>query len=37
VRYLSPIGPVRLDVAYRLSEDEWVSRRRYYFSLGQAF
>ena len=38
VRYLSPIGPIRVDVAYRLSADPFVSgRRRMYFSLGQAF
>ena len=37
VRYLSPISPVRIDVAYRLSEDRFVPRRRIYFSLGQAF
>ena len=37
VRYLSPISPLRIDVAYRLSEDRFVPRRRIYFSLGQAF
>ena len=37
LRYLSPIGPIRLDVAYRLSEDPNVSGRQIYFSLGQAF
>lgn len=38
LRYLSPIGPLRLDVAYRLSGDPAVTRRRQlYFSLGQAF
>ncbi len=37
LRYLSPIGPLRLDVAYRLSEDPFVPQRRIYFSLGQAF
>jgi outer membrane protein assembly complex protein YaeT len=37
VRYLSPISPLRIDVAYRLSEDRFVPHRRIYFSLGQAF
>ena len=37
VRYLNPVSPVRLDFAYRLSEDPGQPRRRIYFSLGQAF
>ncbi len=37
VRYLNPISPLRLDVAYRLSEDPIEPRRRIHFSLGQAF
>jgi outer membrane protein insertion porin family len=37
LRYLSPIGPIRFDVAYRLSKDPSVGRRQIYFSLGQAF
>jgi outer membrane protein insertion porin family len=37
IRYLSPIGPLRLDLAYRLSEDAEVGKRQIYFSLGQAF
>ncbi len=36
-RYLNPISPVRLDFAYRLSEDPGEPRRRIHFSLGQAF
>ena len=38
LRYLSPIGPVRFDVGYRLSEDGTVKKRmQYHISLGQAF
>jgi outer membrane protein assembly factor BamA len=44
VRYLSPIGPVRLDFAYRLSDNPFTTtdpalegRWRIYFSLGQSF
>ena len=38
VRYLSPIGPVRLDVGVRLSEDPSESGQvQYHLSLGQAF
>ena len=38
LRYLSPIGPVRLDIAYRLSEDPTAGQRlQYHISLGQAF
>ena len=38
LRYLSPIGPVRFDVGYRLSEDTTAGRRvQYHISLGQAF
>ena len=38
LRYQSPVGPVRLDLAYRLSEDRFDRGRwHYYFSLGQAF
>ena len=38
LRYLSPIGPVRFDVGYRLSEDGTVkTRMQYHISLGQAF
>ena len=37
-RYLSPIGPVRMDFAYRISEDPDISGRwQFYLSLGQAF
>ena len=38
VRYLSPVGPVRFDVGYRLSEDMTAGNRvQYHVSLGQAF
>lgn len=38
LRYLSPIGPIRLDIAYRLSEDPTAGQRlQYHISLGQAF
>ena len=38
LRYLSPIGPVRFDVGYRLSDDRTVKKRiQYHMSLGQAF
>ncbi len=38
LRYLSPVGPLRVDLAYRLSKDPTVSRHwQFYFSLGQAF
>ncbi len=37
LRYLSPIGPLRVDVAHRLSEDSLEPGRRIYFSFGQAF
>ncbi len=37
LRYLSPVGPIRLDVARRLSEDSFVSRHQVHLSLGQAF
>ena len=38
LRYLSPIGPIRFDVARRLSADAFVADRvQIYLSLGQAF
>ena len=37
LRYLNPISPLRLDFAYRLSDDPGEPRRRVFFSLGQAF
>ncbi|MXZ10794.1 MAG: BamA/TamA family outer membrane protein [Gemmatimonadetes bacterium] len=38
LRYLSPVGPVRFDVGYRLSDDSTVTKRiQYHISLGQAF
>lgn len=38
LRYLSPVGPVRFDVGYRLSDDNTVEKRiQYHISLGQAF
>ena len=38
LRYLSPVGPVRFDVGYRLSDDRTVEKRiQYHISLGQAF
>lgn len=38
LRYLSPVGPVRFDVGYRLSDDSTVEKRiQYHISLGQAF
>ena len=38
IRYLSPVGPVRFDVGYRLSDDSTVKKRiQYHISLGQAF
>ena len=38
LRYLSPIGPVRFDVGYRLSDDRTEKKRiQYHISLGQAF
>lgn len=37
LRYLNPISPARLDVAYRLSDDPSQPVRQVHFSLGQAF
>ena len=37
LRYLSPVGPIRLDFARRLSEDLFASRHQFHLSLGQAF
>ena len=37
LRYLNPISPARLDVAYRLSDDPSQPVRQIHFSLGQAF
>lgn len=38
LRYLSPVGPVRFDVGYRLSDKSTVGKRiQYHISLGQAF
>ena len=38
LRYLSPVGPVRFDVGYRMSDDSTVTKRiQYHISLGQAF
>ena len=38
LRYLSPVGPVRFDAGYRLSDDSTVEKRiQYHISLGQAF
>ena len=38
LRYLSPVGPLRIDAARRLSEDVFAGGQwRFYFSLGQAF
>ncbi|HAA76395.1 TPA: hypothetical protein DCE37_14875 [Candidatus Latescibacteria bacterium] len=36
LRYLSPVGPIRLDAGRRLTEDD-TSRWQYHFSIGQAF
>jgi outer membrane protein insertion porin family len=36
VRFLSPVGPVRLDAGRRLNEDN-TSLWQYHFSIGQAF
>ena len=36
IRYLSPVGPIRLDAGRRLTEDD-TSRWQYHFSIGQAF
>ena len=36
IRYLSPVGPVRLDAGRRLSDDN-TSLWQYHFSIGQAF
>ncbi|MBN2451000.1 MAG: BamA/TamA family outer membrane protein [Lentisphaeria bacterium] len=37
VRYFTPIGPIRLDVATPLNADEESARVRFYVSIGQAF
>ncbi|MDP6778495.1 MAG: outer membrane protein assembly factor, partial [Candidatus Latescibacteria bacterium] len=37
LRYLSPIGPMRLDFSSRISQDSYAPDYRVYFSLGQAF
>ena len=38
IRYFTPIGPVRLDLARPIGDSEGVSTRlRVYVSLGQAF
>ena len=37
LRYLNPICPARLDVAFRLSDDPSQPGRQVHFSLGQAF
>lgn len=37
MRYLNPICPARLDVAFRLSDDPSQPDRQIHFSLGQAF
>ena len=37
LRYLNPICPARLDVAFRLSDDPSQPGRQIHFSLGQAF
>ncbi|MDE2999328.1 MAG: BamA/TamA family outer membrane protein [Gemmatimonadota bacterium] len=37
LRYLNPISPARLDVAFRLSDDPSQPGRQIHFSLGQAF
>ena len=37
LRYLNPISPARIDVAYRLSDDPSQPERQIHFSLGQAF
>ncbi len=36
IRYLSPVGPIRLDAGRRLSDDV-TSLWQYHFSIGQAF
>ena len=36
IRYLSPVGPVRLDAGRRLSDDS-TALWQYHFSIGQAF
>ncbi len=41
VRYRSPIGPLRVDIGFKLNREEFLSRREHrsewHFSLGQAF
>ncbi len=37
LRYLNPISPARIDVAFRLSDDPSQPVRQIHFSLGQAF
>lgn len=37
LRYLSPVGPIRFDVARRMSEDAAVGRYQFHISIGQAF
>lgn len=39
VRFFTPVGPLRIDVGYRLSEDDLrvLNRWHYFISLGQAF
>ena len=43
LRILSPVGPIRFDVGYRLTDDPYLdgvigdSRWRFHMSLGQAF
>jgi outer membrane protein insertion porin family len=37
VRYRSPIGPVRLDLGFKMDRRENESRTALHFSIGQAF
>lgn len=38
LRFLTPVGPLRFDVGYRLSDDPTAAKRvQYHLSLGQAF
>ena len=37
LRYATPLGPIRFDVATPLDEPSGVSNLRFWFAIGQAF
>jgi outer membrane protein insertion porin family len=37
VRYKTPVGPVRFDVGYRLTNVPGVKATQYFVTLGQSF